>query len=144
MLRTIFVVFLMAIVPMATSAAEILPRVAGTWKVTSVKFGSTTAISEDEAKTYIGKKLEQDRGYLESPFGSCKFCGLTVNYTKHTAKELIREDANYGVLKFPNGYALVHELTWSNGQGITMIQVDNRTAYVPLDGAFFLLKLQGD
>lgn len=130
---------LVILISLPANADEITPWIAGEWKVVGVEFARISAIGNEEAKPYIGKKLVQHKGYLESPFGNCKFCGLTMDYRKHQANELIQD--YQAPLRFPHGYALVHELTWPTGR-LTLIQISNSLIYVPIDGALFLLELK--
>ncbi|MBY0378263.1 MAG: DUF1311 domain-containing protein [Gammaproteobacteria bacterium] len=123
---------------------DFAPRLDGTWKITGVEFGAVSAIGDKEAKPYIGKTLELYKGTLTSPFGNCEACGLARTYTKESAKKLGEDDPKgYGYLKFPKANAYVHELTWGKSDNITMVQIDADTAYVPLDGAYFLLQHTG-
>jgi hypothetical protein len=123
---------------------DFAPRLDGTWKIIGVEFGAISAIGDKEAKPYIGKTLELYKGTLSSPFGNCDACGLERTYTKESAKKLAEDDPKgYGYLKFPKANAYVHELTWGKSDNITMVQIDADTAYVPLEGAYFLLKYTG-
>lgn len=123
---------------MQLQAAEIEPRIAGKWKITKVEFGRAYAIEPSEAKGYIGQELNQYKGSLTSPFGKCEFCGLTLNYKKQSAQELSGDYPGIS-FKLPNGYAIVHELTWNQGE-ITLIQIDKTTIYLPFNGVMFTLK----
>ena len=123
----------------ASQANDIQPWVAGVWKVSGVEFGKVSAIGNEEAKPYIGKKLELYKGFLASPFGDCKACGLSMEYTQQSSDNLIQD---YRMsLNLPKGYAIVHKLSWPNGN-LTLIQVSDKVIYVPLDGAFFRLTLE--
>lgn len=135
------VIAAMLLCSMPLKAVEIVPAIAGNWEIIKVDFGRVSAITPAQAKAFIGKELEQYKGWLSSPFGKCDFCGLSMTYEKRTAKELSGDYPGIA-MKLPNGYALVHELTWGHQESLTLIQVDSNTMYLPYEGAMFMLKIK--
>lgn len=144
MLRLIIALFFF-VLSLPSFSQSYIPRLDGTWKIVDAKFAPISAMDGNGAKQHYGKKVQIDKGYFDSPFATCKFCGLEKGYKIYSVADFLKLEPDYKVLDIPGKFVAVNELKFEKGpvRQISIVTVsDNKTAYLLWDGVFFVLKYQ--
>lgn len=124
---------------------DYIPRVDGTWKIVGAKFPGISAMGENKARAYFGRKVEKSKGYFGSPFITYNYCGLEQSYKRYPIKDFLKEHPDLQILSIPGTVIAVNTFRCAN-QPISEVQFitvdDNKTAYMLWDGVYFVLNRQ--
>lgn len=139
----LLIVFVGFFLPSISFSQTYIPRVDGTWEIVGFKFAPISAMGEKEAKQYVGKKFEIDKGFFSSPFATCKFCGLEKSYKVYPVKDFQTTEPDYKTFEVPGKFVAVNQLKFKTGPvpEVTLVTVsNNKTAYFLWDGVYFILQ----
>lgn len=124
---------------------EYIPRIDGVWKIIDVKFPGISGLDEQAAKRYLGERVEIHKGFVSSPFNECNHCGLEKSYEVHEVSKFLNKNPELKVLGIIGEKLAVNKLLFGPQRvlGLEVITInDNKTAFLPWDGAYFVLKAE--
>lgn len=118
------------------------PWYQGQWTVNGFSFGAVSALSEDEAKSWLGKTVMYATTTATFEEAVCEHA--SYNITELTAQTFSQEyRTTLSALGIKDDTVKMLQVNCADGMvfpGSTLLQVNDTTAYLPWDGVFFKLE----
>ena len=137
-------IFIFAICPVLW-AGEVPDAIKGTWVVTGYRFGGTSALSEKDAKAWIGKTLVVDKTCISLDSG--RISSPRVQHKVHDSETYFWDGfrikpSDVGFTpKQVHEYEILHQdgTLWT-APGCALLLLPHAEALTSWDGVFFVLK----
>lgn len=118
------------------------PWYQGQWTITGFSFNAVSALSTEEANSWLGKIADYSATTASFEDALCK--NASYNMTELTAQTFSQEyRTTLAILGIEDETVNMLQVTCTDNitfPGSTLLQVNDTTAYLPWDGVFFKLE----